>query len=397
MKMMMRRNGAARNQRGAVTLIITMLILVAVALGIYSQVGTTSIESRMGANDKRGRQAMQAAQAGIDYLLAGLQGGTLDRTYLCAATTKAAHNFVLDFGLTPCNEIPFEIITKLDRVRSWGYSPDGDAVKVIESTIDMTANWNWGMSAASMPGGGGGAAVIARRTAQLGGNADAANCNLQGGSNLCSTIGSSNGNQPGDVNGIVVRAGEQITTQGKASQQLDGFTAQNDASLAALSTEDLFKQFAGNGLSKSEFQQKAFNYTSTSGSGLNQANSGENQLIYVTGDLELKGNVQIGTFSKPVILVVSGNLKVTGTADIWGLVYTGSADFSKGNTKILGGLVSEGSVDMTGTAAVYYNSGLRPDPTTIDPATLLANQTGKTTTVRVGSWREVTLSATAAP
>ena len=34
-------------QRGAVTLVITMLILVAVALGMYSMVGTTSIESRM--------------------------------------------------------------------------------------------------------------------------------------------------------------------------------------------------------------------------------------------------------------------------------------------------------------------------------------------------------------
>ena len=67
--------GAPRGrQRGAVTLVITMLILVAVALGMYSMVGTTSIESRMTANDKRGRQAMQAAQAGIDYLLAGLQG-----------------------------------------------------------------------------------------------------------------------------------------------------------------------------------------------------------------------------------------------------------------------------------------------------------------------------------
>ena len=53
---------ARGRQGGAVTLVITMLILVAVALGVYSMVGTTSIESRMTANDKRGRQAMQAAQ-----------------------------------------------------------------------------------------------------------------------------------------------------------------------------------------------------------------------------------------------------------------------------------------------------------------------------------------------
>lgn len=390
-------SSSARRQRGAVTLVITLLILVAVALGIYAQVGTTSMEARMAANDKRARQAMQNAQAGIDYLLAGLQGGTLDRTYLCAdaATTKAAHGFTLDFGGTACSDLPFEIITKLDRVRSWGYSADGEAVRVIESTIDLTSSWNWGASAASLPGGGGNAAIVLKGSAQVGGNADAANCNLTGGAakDLCTTIGTSNGNQPGIVDGIVVRAGDSISTQGKAATQLDGHTTANDAALKAMSTDQLFQDYASGGMSKDEFKTKAYNYNAASG----QTNYGSNQLIYVSGNMELKGNTTIGTPSKPVILFVDGNLTIKGTADIWGVVYVKSADFSVGNTKILGGLVSEGNVDMTGTAAVYHNPGLRPDASTVDPATLLANQTGKVSTIRVGSWRELSLPASAAP
>lgn len=377
-------------QRGAVTLVITMLILVAVALGMYSMVGTTSIESRMTANDKRGRQAMQAAQAGIDYLLAGLQGNALDRTYLCSNTTKATHSFVLDFGPTPCDEIPFEIITKLDKVRSWGYSPDGDAVRVIESTIDLTSAWNWGMSAASLPSSGGLAPVVTRNNVDFQGTPEVANCNLTGSAPLCSSLATP-GNKSGIISGTLVRAGGSIVEGGNVPMGQENYAA-NDDTLANMGSEQLFQDFASGGMTQADFKTKAYTYGQTSG----VPNAGNNQLIYVPGDLTFN-NGELGSPTKPVILFVDGNLQLKGNVVIWGVVYTKSTDFSVGTNKIMGSLISEGAVNMKGNASVYYNADLRPNPTTIDPATLLANQTGKTTTVRVGSWRELTLPATAAP
>lgn len=381
---------ARGRQGGAVTLVITMLILVAVALGVYSMVGTTSIESRMSANEKRGRQALQSAQAGIDYLLAGLKGTTLDRTYLCSTTTKATHNFVLDFGPTPCNQIPFEIITKLEKVRSFGYSPEGDAVRVIESTIDLTSTWNWGMSAASLPNAGGLAPVVTRNNVDFQGTPEVANCNLTGSAPLCSSLATP-GNKSGIISGTLVRAGGSITEGGNVPMGQENYAA-SDSNLANMGSEQLFQDFASGGMSQADFKAKAYNYNQSSG----VPNSGNNQLIYVPGDLTFN-NGELGSPTKPVILFVDGNLQLKGNVVIWGVVYSKSADFSVGTNKIMGSLISEGAINMKGNAAVYYNADLRPNPTTVDPATLLANQSGKTTTVRVGSWREITLPASATP
>ena len=173
-------------QRGAATLVVTLIVLVAMTLGLLALINTSSMETRMVANDQRSRQAMERAQAGIDYLLAGLAAGN-NTNYLCA-TTRGTHGFVIDFRLptgTTCTSVPFAILTKLDSIRSWGYSDDGESVRVVELTIDLTTPWNFGTSAATLPAGGGSAAVVSKLTVDFQGTPEAALCNLGGQSYLC--------------------------------------------------------------------------------------------------------------------------------------------------------------------------------------------------------------------
>lgn len=390
--------GHRGSQRGAVTLIVTLLILVAMTLGLLALIGTSSMETRMAANDQRSRQAMQRAQAGIDYLLAGLATTNINRGYLCetAANTRATHGFVIDYRLPTgqtCQAIPFEILTKLDAIRSWGYSDDGESVRVIESTLDLTTPWNFGTPAGTLTGGAGKAAVVTKLDALFQGQGEAARCNLSG-SYLCADLARP-GNVGGLIDGTLVRAGGNVDLKGGVPMGAGNVSA-NDTGIQGLTTDQLFADFFSNNKTKAEFIASAYQFTQGGGNS-NLGNAGNNQLIYVTGDLDLNGGT-LGSENKPVALYVKGDLKNVGNSTIWGTVYVeGKADFSRGTTKILGSLVAEGQVDMRGNAAVYYNDGLRPDPKTVDPAGLVATATAKDSTVRIGSWRELSLSAADAP
>jgi hypothetical protein len=387
-----------RKQRGVSALIVTLLILAAIAIGTYGQFASTALEARMTGNDLQGRKAAQSAQAGVDFLLAGLQAGKT-ASYICDQTKWDQYRFELDFGDVACAAFPFEIITKIERVRSYGYSSpkqasgkrDGGAVRVYEVTVDLTTSWNYISSAATVTGVGTGP-IKAKGNVSFGGTPEAAECNLTG-AQTCSSLAGS-----GNVTGIItpgkilVDAGGSISESGSVPMDSSNYNEGN-ASLQNMSTDQFFTQFAGNGLNKSQFGSRAFQYTPpTSGSGQVDADSvsTSNQLIQVNGDLTLR-NGTLGSPERPVVLYVNGSLNLAGNVNIWGVVYATNAEFSAGTNKIFGSLLSEQGVDMKGNAAVYYNAGLRPDPNTVDPASLLAEQVGKKSTVRVGSWRELTI------
>jgi hypothetical protein len=147
-------------QRGAVALVITMLVLIAITIGSFAMVQTSTFESRMTANDERNREALHAAQSGIDYVLAHLSGDLGDPNVLaslCSTNTLEQHDFQLSFegpftdeGLNfdpdahnaACMAVPFEVITTLG-VWSRGYSEDRESVRTLVSTLDMTSPWNF--------------------------------------------------------------------------------------------------------------------------------------------------------------------------------------------------------------------------------------------------------------
>jgi hypothetical protein len=380
-------------QKGALTLVITLIVLLAMSIGSYALINTTTLESRMTSNDVKGRQAMQAAQSGIDFLIAGLSTVSPDREYLCNEDTYGKYRFRLEFGSgEDCDEVPFEIVTRLDKVRSIGYSEDGQSVRIIESTIDLTTPWNFGAPAGVAPGGPGAGPIVSAKNVFFQGTPEAALCDLGGtGGTQCTDLARS-GNQSGIIEGTLVRAGGTISSGGNIPMGSENLV-QNDTSISSLTADQLFSAYAGAGLTREQFKDATTTYKlSSTGGKLDPdqitTDARTSQNIYVDGGLTLRNGV-LGSPERPVVLYVNGDLNLAGNVIIWGVVYATNADFSTGTNKIMGSLVSENNVSMNGNAAVYYNANLRPDPASVDPDTLVATGSEKLTSVRIGSWREL--------
>jgi hypothetical protein len=83
-----RRASIARQQRGAATLIIVLLLFFIVSL-VAAYTGRNLIfEQRTSANQYRSTQAMEAAQAGVEWALAQLSGGRIDASCLPSANAN---------------------------------------------------------------------------------------------------------------------------------------------------------------------------------------------------------------------------------------------------------------------------------------------------------------------
>lgn len=91
-------------------------------------------------------------------------------------------------------------------------------------------------------------------------------------------------------------------------------------------------------------------------------------LYYIKGTCDLPAKV--GSPNNPAIVVVEGEAKVNNT-DFFGMLFvrsnTNTAEFKgTGNSKIIGSLVVEGNIDITGTIDIIYdNTAINSDPNTL--------------------------------
>lgn len=394
-----RRISPPHKQKGAVTLFITALIVLAMTIGSFSMVRTSNMESRMNQNDQRARQALQAAQAGVDYVVAGLASPTINRDFLCSNQTLASYGFLLSYTgpdangaidfdpisqKAECESLPFAVLTQTP-VWSRGFSDDRESSRTILSTIDLTSAWNFNASREPVASGGGGGAIIARGNVTLGGTSQANTCLTFA---QCVDAGV-DGNQAKIFNApsdTVITAGGSIDLSNRASALIGNApnTVVTDSSISAsaMSNDVFFETFVSDGESKTDFK-------AGSTQSLDDVDLSVNTNIWHEGDLTLNAK-EIGTPQQPVTLVVTGKLTISGNSKIWGTVYVTDAEFSAGNNKIMGQLISEGNVNMTGTAAVYaydgFKGGGQGSGTNFEQSSY---QTQRTSSTRIGSWREI--------
>ncbi len=72
------------------------------------------------------------------------------------------------------------------------------------------------------------------------------------------------------------------------------------------------------------------------------------KIVYVkgSGTSNWNGSLTVGTAAEPVILVVEGNLKVTGNATVFGAVYVMGSVTGTGNMKVNGTVLTETTLDL---------------------------------------------------
>jgi hypothetical protein len=398
-------------QKGAVTLVITLLVMIALTIGSFALIQTGTTEKRMTANDQRSRTAFQAAQSGIDFLLAHLALANVNVEELCRLATWEASGFLLSFTgpdgsgdldfdpatqSAACLATPFRMLQKSD-VWSRGFSEDRESVRTLVSTIDLTSQWQWDYDAGdvtqSFEGAG---AIIAGGTVQMAGNVDTGTCPT---TEQCMELaqpgaGNRDGNREIVPNEILISAGGSVNLDGNAAEFDSTNWLENDPDLQNTNGEILFQEYVASQSDYAWADIGAYaadtdNVVTVVPGQRGTTTIGDAPLVYVDGDLTLR-NGTIGGPDQSVLIVVNGDVDLAGNVIIWGTVLAlGDADFSRGTNKIIGSLITPGNVDMAGNPAVYYNAGAAGDPIINLAQERDPDTPSQIVTLRVGSWREV--------
>ena len=190
------------------------------------------------------------------------------------------------------------------------------------------------------------------------------------------------------TNGITVMAGNSPLPVNLYAQTLPGTPGNRsfvapDASLAALTdAERMFASVFGIGSTLWRQQPAAVvvpcGSACTAATVQAQVDQHRGSVIWIEGDLTVDG--AIGTAAAPVVLAVNGQTSLGTGGAVYGLVYgrTANWDLGAGTGQVQGALVAQGNLTSTGLKLIRY------DPTILN---LLRTRTGSF--VRVpGSWQD---------
>lgn len=187
--------------------------------------------------------------------------------------------------------------------------------------------------------------------------------------------------------GVAVHAGTSVDL---AAAQLDGpagaalaqAVVAGDASLAALTPDQMFMRYFGQGRS-AWANQPTITSVDCSGNcaAALEAAAATSAMIHISGNAVIEGPVTLGLASWPVLIVSEGSVQLRGAVTVNGLLYAASLGWNGAvlsGAAVRGALVSESSYQGDGTPTLVY-----------DAAVLERLRTQLGTFARVsGSWRD---------
>lgn len=393
-------------QRGVATIFITVVLLLAAGLiGLYTS-RSSVVEQRLSASEVRAKQALAAANAGIDAALAHMRNGglyqndnlddgkfvldTFATVELNGGGTSSFFHVVLSDASLPLPECPtqhggalagnYNQGVRLNEVAavSCGWSDDDASVQRVVQRITGTPSTGGGISTPLVTRGTtnlltGGASVLNffnDLTVWSGGS-------LLGQSNTGKTFirdivsnpvanvsfdYRNTGNSPACNN---PPAGYVCSTQGS---EIGHDTVGSDTSLSSKSVDEFFQYFMGQ--TADTYRDGTATWVVDGNGTLAKQDSDDvasidgmaDRVIWVEGDLTLP---DLGTAEKPVVLVVKGDLELSNNAVVYGLVFVFGDVSGNGSPKIFGSLISAGSANANGNPLIIY------DPLALGAATSL--------------------------
>jgi len=391
-----------RRQQGVASLLVALVLLVATTLMVLFTARSAFMEQRISGNEIRAKQAMQAAQAGLDYALAYLgEPGGLDQNGNGTVDTVNAIDFdsdgdgtkeasfrVLfcntDADIPPCPATPADafacdsgalsLTQKAARVVSCGWSDDNSARHVVTSLI-------LGVSALSNPPTN---PLIAKGTAFVGGSASVVNqfnnLTVWSGNSLAGASGlgagqtfirdpdlpppplpdlddpstwdeyaAANPLPPTNTNWQCnnPEAGYVCTTN---SNVLGPDVIESDSTLAHLTDAQFFEAFFG---MSEDIYRATLPTREVTGS---LSGSAGNEVIWVdasSGTATLSGT--FGSRLNPVVLIVDGNAAMQANTTIYGVLFvTGDLNVA-GTPNTYGVTVVRGSITGSGSMTIFYD------------------------------------------
>ena len=415
------------SQRGAASLLVTLVLLAAMLLALLYAQRDHLFEQRMAANQQRSTLAFEAAEAGLEWALAQLnQNPRIGAD--CLGRADAATSFRERY-------LRYDAATARFDGATWNAA--GTATPLRAACVRGDAGWSCSCpdAAAATPALPAGPALAPAFSVQFAaggkpGLVRVVSTGCTGFAGACAP-GSTQGVdatariealaalRPGLLNppsaplttlgavlagaaafgahhsnpatgGVAIHAGAAIDAAAArltppAGSSTAAARVEHDAALAALGPDGLFSALFG--LSKAMWREQPAVTALACPSNCNAALAATlgdgvvNRLIAVRGDLNLAGPMSIGSTQRPVILVVDGTATFSGAVQVHGLVYARQVRWQGAGGPgplVRGALVSEGSYDGSGT------------PDLVHEAAMFAALKGTTGSfVRVpGSWRD---------
>jgi Tfp pilus assembly protein PilX len=362
------------SQRGATTLIVATMLLVTGTLIVLFAASYSLMQQKITANQYRNQQAFNAAEAGLEYGINYLQQNTATITaspsgghlqpYTSTSTTNVTQANGSKYSIVYTNPVAsnYTLIT----ITSTGTSDDGTATRVVSQQVQygsvlFTPSHN---------------ALTTMGSLTLSGN---------------SVITNDTYNSTVTLGGTITMSGNvsTVTSSGTASTpgHIGSDISQNNATLSAMSVATLFSDYFG--APEATIQgQMAHVYNSSGSTNYSSTLNGmSGTTIWInqpSGTATITGNTTLGTPANPVLLIVNGDLSISGNTNIYGFLFvvgsTSATTTISGTLNINGGMATGDSLAISGNSNVVYNASL-----------LVGVQNSGSTTYYAkvpGSWRD---------
>jgi len=368
-----KQNNLSEKQRGAATLITSLILLVAMTIITIFAARSALMEQKIFANEFRSKQAFEAAEAGLGYAIAYLLtagGGDKDSDGIIDDVDVDNDSNIPNNTLANSSKYHVDLVDNSAgkftniTVTSTGLSDDDSATAIVSQIVAIVP------AIPDVPGN----PLISKGAVSINGAAEIinpeGNATIWTGDNTVTFSGASGKTKIPDPSNPAVLI-DSSDSNGLGPDVIAG-----DTNLSALTDAQFFEAFMGT--DKSSYQGSgqvrevaaadAGNAYSAGTPGIDLARE---EILWVNGNPSLSGNVTVGCTvtvtggnvcpsanTKPVVLVIDGNLSGNGTVKVYGLVYI-TGDFAgSGNLEVTGAVIMEGDVTGTGSLNVTYDSSV---------------------------------------
>jgi len=333
---------------GAATLIITVILLFTITFIVLFAGNYSLFQQKMTSNQYRNDMAYQAAEAGLEFAIPYL---LQNRTTILANPSGgfiAAYADTNTANVTLANNSRYTIVYTnpvandytLIKITVTGVSDDGSSTKTLSQLV------KYGGMLANVP------------TTPMISQGDVT---MTGSAQITNTIT----NTTISTGGTVTLGGSSrtVTSSGVSStaSSIQSDVTQNSSALNTITPSQLFQNYFGSNSTvyKSQVANYYTNSSNTNYSTTLNGKTGTTIWIDQTGgEARLTGSAVIGSPSAPVILIVNGNLFLSGSSIIYGLVFqmggTTATDVT-GSVQINGGFITTGAVSITGSININYS------------------------------------------
>lgn len=315
------------HQAGFATLAAALVTLAAATLITLFSAQAIVTEFRVAKNTYNTEQAFEAAQAGLDYGVVYIDKNK------ATITDGQVVTGTLDNGSTYSVQINFQGATnELIKLVSTGTSSDGTATRVV---AQMSKFMSLVVNIPNTP-------LKVKGEVSLSGNATITNLENN------TTINT------GDSSVLINGNAETVLSSGVSS---DASTTgpdivQGNGTLSSMTEEEFQIDTLGTTI-PNLLSQASPTYNNSGSTDYSATLSGmEGKVIGINqngGTASVSGNVTIGSPTNPVVIVVDGNVSVSGNSIIYGAIISSGNVSVSGNSKIYGMVFSSGSSSITST------------------------------------------------